>query len=122
MEPTSYLQHLHSVVMFLQADETPLGWYVSRPFQQTMKLSKQICVQHMQTVSLDILKWYDADINGVKPSAIYACEDEEIKKLQFLKHVRKNHQTVRRWTDKSVSLLRKEGFLECFTFNRDQAL
>ena len=102
MAPTSYLQHPHSVDMFPQAAETPLGWYVFGPFQQTMELNDRICVQHVQTESLDIRKWYEADICGVKPTAICACEDKEIKELQFLKHVRK---TIKQSEDGRIECL-----------------
>ena len=106
--------------MFPSAAETPLGWYIIEPFQNNMEISEQTSVQHViQTEILYIQMWYEADICGVKPTAICACEEKEIKESQFVNHVR---NITKQTGDGRVEVFLpwKDGFPESFTFNRNQ--
>ena len=120
--PSSYLSHPDMSDTQPRAAETKLGWYIFGPSATAVdQAGIRTNVHLIRTEVPDIRSWYEADICGVKPSSICACEENEIKESQFLKHVRK---TINQTDDGriEVSLPWKDGFPSCLQFNRHYAL
>ena len=123
MAPTSYLTPPNPAEKYPQAAETALGWYIfgssaTRTIKEDSRLPR---VQFLKSEELDIRRWYESDICGVKPTQICNCKENEIVESQFLKHARK---TIRQTEEGrvEVSLPWKSDFPSCLKSNRKQAL
>ena len=123
MAPTSHLTPLDPAKKYLQAAETALGWYffgssATRTIEEDSTLSR---IQFLKSEELDIRRFYESDICGVKPTQVCNCKENEIVESQFLKHVQK---PIRQTEEGRVEvfLLWKSDFPSCLKSNRKQAL
>ena len=77
MAPTSYLTPPDPAEKYPQAAETALGWYIfgssaTRTIEEDSTLPR---VQFLKSEELDIRRWYESDICGVKPTQICNCKE-----------------------------------------------
>ena len=99
MTPISYLTHATQINDYPIAAQTAMGWYILGPTRANdAPYNEAVKVKHIriQEDLLNIHNWYEADICGVKPTQLCACSDNEIKEVNFLKHVKKLFDKLQR--------------------------